>query len=72
MKSEWALNNQVGGEHYKRFIIQPVQFCYRNGLNNCQSEAISYICRAPFKGGKQDVEKAIHTLELWLELWDED
>lgn len=61
---------QIGGAHYKHFVIQPIEFCYKNKLNNCQSEAISYICRAPLKNGKQDVEKAIHTLQLWLEMWE--
>lgn len=62
-----ASEKQVSGEHYKQFAIQPYKFCYDNKLNNLQSEAISYIVRAPLKNGKEDVKKAIHTLELWLE-----
>lgn len=66
-----ALSKQEGGSHYKNFLIQPIEFCYKNNLNNVQSEAISYIVRAPFKNGKEDIRKAIHTLEIWLELIDE-
>ena len=62
-----ASEKQVSGEHYKQFAIQPYKFCYVNKLNNLQSEAISYIVRAPLKNGTEDVKKAIHTLELWLE-----
>jgi len=62
-----ASEKQVSGEHYKQFAIQPYKFCYDNKLNNLQSEAISYIVRAPLKNGTEDVKKAIHTLELWLE-----
>ena len=63
----------VGGDHYKKLKIQPYEFCYRNGLNNLQSEAISYISRYPLKWvGNQkkqieDLEKAKHTLDLLIE-----
>jgi len=62
------LEKQIGGEHYKKFKIQPAVFCYENQLNNLQSEAVSYLCRYKFKNGKQDLEKAIHTLEMLIEL----
>jgi hypothetical protein len=66
-------HRQVGGDHYARFPIQPSHFCYKNGLNNFQSEVINYTVRAPFKGQQvEDIQKAIHTLEMWLEeLWEE-
>jgi hypothetical protein len=68
-----ALAKQIGGDHYKQLAIQPVEFCYRNGLNNLQAEAVSYIVRAPLKGNPvQDVMKAIHTLEIWLEFLQGD
>ncbi len=62
------LDVQVGGGHYKKFAIQPVEFCQRNRLGFCESSAIKYICRHGDKGKRQDVEKAIHFLELLLEL----
>lgn len=60
---------QIGGDHYKSMKIQPGYFSFVNGLNNCQSEAINYICRYKEKGGKQDLEKAIHYLNLLIE-WE--
>ena len=57
---------QVGGTHYREMAIQPVDFCEANGLGYCQSLAIRYIVRYKHKGGKQDLLKAIHCIELLL------
>lgn len=62
-----ASERQVGSNHYKKYPIQPYHYCFVNKLNNLQSEAISYITRYKDKGGKQDLEKAIHTIELLIE-----
>lgn len=68
-----ASETQVAGDHYKKFVIQPFEYCYKNNLNNLQSEAISYISRYRYKWendkDKQvvDLQKAIHTLELLIE-----
>ena len=58
---------QIGGSHYAQFAIQPSEFIHRNKLGWCESNAVKYICRHPHKGGRQDIEKAIHYLELLLE-----
>ena len=58
---------QVGGNHYKDMVIQPSEFIYKNNLNWLQGNAIKYICRHSEKGGKQDIDKAIHYLELLKE-----
>lgn len=65
---EGAMDKQVGGDHYKRLAIQPAEYCYKNKLNNLESEAVGYITRHRFKNGKQDIEKAIHTLEMLIQL----
>lgn len=61
--------DQVGGNHYKDMPIQPSEFIYRNGLNWLQGNAIKYICRHARKGGTDDIDKAIHYLEL-LKEWE--
>jgi hypothetical protein len=61
-----ALDTQVGGSHYKDMAIQPMEFCQRNNLNACESSVIRYVCRHRNKNGRQDIEKAIHCLELLL------
>lgn len=63
-----ALDKQVGGSHYKGMKIQHAVFCQVNGLPWCESAAIKYICRHKQKNGRQDIEKAIHYLELLLEI----
>ena len=63
-----SLEKQVGGGHYMGMKIQPVEFITRNGLGFCEGNAIKYLCRHKAKGGKEDVLKAIHYLELLLEL----
>lgn len=62
-----ALDVQVDGDHYKKYPIQPVEFCFKNKLNNLQSAVIKYVVRYKDKGGVSDLNKAIHLLELLKE-----
>lgn len=66
-----ALDKQIGGNHYKDFAIQPVEFIHKNGIGFLEGNAIKYICRWKRKGGKQDIEKAIHYLHMLMELTDD-
>ncbi len=66
--SESALKVQVGGDHYKSLKIQPMEYSMKNELNACQHTAIKYITRYKNKNGKLDILKAIHTLQLLIEL----
>jgi hypothetical protein len=62
-----ALQQQVGGAHYKGLRIQPMEYSVANGLNACAHTAIKYITRK--KGDKakrlEDLDKAIHSIELY-------
>jgi hypothetical protein len=62
-----ALQRQVGGSHYLSGI-QHVQFCQENRIPWCESAAIKYILRHRRKNGREDIEKAIHYLELLMAL----
>ena len=64
-----ASDDQVGGAHYKGYAIQPSEFIHRNKIGFLEGNAIKYACRHRQKGGRQDIEKAIHYLQLLLE-WD--
>jgi|10_taG_2_1085330.scaffolds.fasta_scaffold00416_32 hypothetical protein len=67
-----ASDRQVGGDHYKDYEIQPGEYCQVNRLPYMESNAIKYITRHGKKhNGREDIEKAIHCLELVLE-WDYD
>ncbi len=63
-----ALNKQVAGDHYKKLAIQPIEYCQKNELNYCESNVIKYVTRHRYKNGKEDIKKAIHNLELLMEL----
>ena len=63
-----ATTTQIGGDHYKRFAIQPAEFIQRNGIGWCEGNAIKYVCRWREKNGRQDLEKARHYIDLLLEI----
>jgi len=58
---------QVGGSHYKKYKIQPSKFINENKLPFAEGNAIKYIVRHSDKGGKQDLLKAIHYIEMIIE-----
>lgn len=61
------LDTQVGGNHYKDFTIQPIEFFIANNLPFVEASIIKYVCRHSFKNGKEDLQKAIHLLEILIE-----
>lgn len=63
-----ALEKQVSGSHYKDFPIQPVEFIHKNNIPYLEGNVIKYTCRHKSKNGKEDILKAIHYLQLILEL----
>lgn len=65
-----ALDNQVGGTHYKECSIQPIKYIFANNLGFLEGCVVKRITRydKPTGKGKQDIEKAIHELQLLLEL----
>lgn len=63
-----ALDKQVSGNHYKDCGIQPIEYIHANGLNYFEGNAVKYITRHRKKNKEQDVLKAIHYLELLLEM----
>jgi|ETNmetMinimDraft_8_1059916.scaffolds.fasta_scaffold103778_2 hypothetical protein len=58
---------QVGGKHYIKYKIQPSEFVVENKLLYPEGSVIKYILRHQDKGGKQDLEKAIHFIEMIIE-----
>ena len=62
-----AIDEQVGGSHYKQFQIQPAEFCYKNNIPYLEATAIKYLCRWKDKGGVEDLQKAKHFIDLLIE-----
>ena len=60
-------DKQIAGSHYKKFAIQPSKFVNDNKLLFAEGNAIKYICRHSQKNGKEDLEKAMHYIEMIIE-----
>lgn len=73
-----ALNEQQGGDHYRKYgNYQPwqvfSQWLTPEELKGyMKGTVIAYLAREADKGGRLDIEKARHTLEIYLELTRED
>jgi hypothetical protein len=68
--SENALDVQIGGDHYKTCKIQPVEFIHANEMPFLEGCVVKRVSRhnKPTGKGRQDIEKAIHELQLILDL----
>ena len=62
-----AYKKQIGGSHYSKFKVQPSKFINDNKLLFAEGNAIKYICRHTHKGGKQDLLKAKHYIDMIIE-----
>lgn len=65
-----AKQMQVGGQHYL-LEIQPIDFIVKNNIPFREGNVIKYVTRHREKNGKQDIEKAIHYLQMILEDYDD-
>jgi len=63
-----ALEVQVDGSHYKDMKIQPIEFCVANNIPFPEGNVIKYVCRWRKKNGTRDLRKAIHMLEMLIEM----
>jgi len=62
-----AYKKQVGGKHYLKYKIQPSKFVVENRLLYPEGCVIKYVIRHQDKGGKQDLEKAKHMIDMIIE-----
>lgn len=64
------LDTQIGGDHYRTGGIQPVQYAEANDLLFLEGCVVKRVTRhnRPTGKGRQDIEKAIHELQLLLAL----
>lgn len=68
-----ANHKQIGGDHYKKLAVQPwdalqawqTPEAFQGFLHG---NAVTYLARYRDKGGKVDLEKAIHYLQKLLEV----
>ena len=62
-----SFKKQVGGSHYLKYKIQPVEFIIKNNIGFVEGNIIKYILRFKEKGGVQDLLKAKHYIELLID-----
>ena len=67
-----TIKKQIGGQHYMNMGIQPWEIIDANGLDFYEGTALSYLLRWKHKGGVQDLEKAIHTIERRIAIERDD
>ena len=58
---------QIGGNHYRKYKIQPSRFVTENKLLYPEGCVIKYVIRHQDKGGKQDLLKAKHFIDMIIE-----
>lgn len=63
------VGSQIGGDHYSKFAIQPLEFAMANQLDACQSKIVKYIMRHDSKNGKEDLLKARDVLDKMIEFY---
>ena len=66
------LDIQVGGDHYKKYKIQPVEYIQANRLGWVEGSIVKYATRWRDKGGKQDLEKIKHLVDLLISLEEKE
>ena len=62
------LQIQVGGNHYKKYKIQPVEYVHANNIPFIEGNIIKYVTRWRDKNGVKDLEKAKHFIDMLIEL----
>ena len=65
-------DSQVGGDHYKKMPIQPLEFIAKNNLDFFQGNVIKYVLRYKDKNGVEDLRKAIHFIEMMIEMMEDE
>jgi hypothetical protein len=60
-------DEQVGGDHYKKYKIQPIEYAYANNMGALEHGVIKYVTRHRDKGKAEDIHKAIHYCKLILQ-----
>ena len=62
-----AYSTQIGGDHYKKYKIQPLEYIVTNRINFLEGNIIKYVTRWRDKGGVEDLLKARHYLDVLIE-----
>lgn len=70
--SDAAAEEQVGGNHYTKFKIQPWAVIDEYGLDFYEGSALKYLLRHRHKNGVEDLKKCRHYLDRLIERAESD
>jgi hypothetical protein len=59
-----VLQNQIGGNHYRKLPMQPVELAAKLSLDSFELNIIKYLSRYKSKNGLADIQKAEHYFDL--------
>jgi len=62
-----ATDIQIGGNHYSKMEIQPIEYIMKNKIPYCEANVIKYLSRWRSKNGVEDLRKAKHYIDLLIE-----
>lgn len=62
------LSYQVGGDHYTKMKIQPVEYIHANEMDYMDGAIVKYISRWRDKGGVKDLRKIKQFVDLIIKL----
>ena len=62
-----ATDIQIGGNHYSKMEIQPIEYIMKNKIPYCEANVIKYLSRWRSKNGVEDLRKARHYIDLLIE-----
>ena len=53
------LDKQIGGDHYSKVAIQPIEYILANNLDFSRGNIVKYVTRDKFKDNDKDIKKII-------------
>lgn len=62
-----ARDEQVGGDHYSKHAMQPIDIIDAYDLNFYEGNALKYLLRYKDKNGVEDLKKAAHYIQMLIE-----
>lgn len=65
---EHYMATQVGGDHYTKMKIQPIEYIIKNKLGYIVGNIVKYVSRYKEKGGIEDLRKAKHYIDMLIEI----
>lgn len=63
-----VLRTQVGGDHYAKYPIQPIEYIQANHLDFVQGNIVKLATRFRDKGGAEDLRKIKQYADIMLAL----